>query len=1043
MKKSENQKKLVFMSKLLAVFATVMLFSFLAGAPSAFSQGRTISGTVTTESGEPIAGASVVVKGTTTGTTSGTNGHFSIVAPQGSTLVISSVNYRQQEIRIGSNSSVSVKLVSSEAADLGEVVVVGYGTQRRKDVTGSISSINNQALHEVPGAVNLVQALTGRIAGVDIARSGTTPGSGGQIRIRGNRSLNGTNDPFFVLDGIPFGGNLNDLNPDDIASIDILKDASATAIYGSRGSNGVIIITTKRGKPGKPQVTYNGIYGITKIVDQYDVFTGPEFKTFRDLSGYGGTAPYDVAEQAGIAAGTSTNWQDYLFKNGFQTNHELGVSGGNDGTTYGISGGYQREEGVITGQSFERFALRSTVDFKIGKRVKVGLNSLNSLTYINGAGFSPIFNTIGITPLVSAFNPDGTPNLKPQPSPDASSTMHPITLENRNAIIDRQRRLRTFNSLYGEVEIITGLKYRLNVGLDFRQENYGIFRGPNTILNAAATTPRQATASVRNGESWTATVENVLSYDKTFAQKHRVTATALFSFQRDRGFNTRIDGNDFPAEAIQYYNFNLAQNQIIPTDGNNFSKSGLVSYMGRVFYSYDDRYMLTATFRRDGSSNFPIGRWLDYPAFALGWNISNEGFMKNVNAVNNLKLRLGYGMSGNQGIPGDAATGTLSINRYNFGATGANGFYITGLANQNLTWESTENYNAGIDFSLFKDRISGSFDIYRQITDKLLVQKALPLSNGVNSVWTNAAKTQGHGIEISLSGDVIKTKGGFTWSMDLNFAINREEIVALEDAVRKQNVGNGWFVGQPINVIYDFKKVGIWQISEAAQAASFGSADFAPGRIKLADISGPDGKPDGKITADDRTVVGTFQPDWVGGMTQRFTYKNFDLSTVLFARMGNSVVVTYLTNDGSGTGHYAFGSSRWNQWAVDYWTPTNPTNAFPIPQAGAALNYSSVLGYYDGSFIKMRSINLGYTLPASILRKTGLQSARIYVTAENPFILYSPLVKAGLAFDPEGTGFGGAVQTTGGAGSVQGRAITLGETVPPVRKFIIGVNIRL
>jgi TonB-linked SusC/RagA family outer membrane protein len=1017
------------------------LFALLGFVLPALAQNNiAVRGRVTNEKNQPVSNASVVVKGTANGTTTNETGDFQISSPSNATLVFSSVGYSTQEVAVKNQTAINLTLTSS-STDLEQVVVVGYGTQRRKDVTGSIASIRGEALREVPTA-NIIQALQGRVAGVDIARTGSTPGSGGQIRIRGNRSLSGSNDAFIVLDGIPFGGSVNDINTDDVASVEVLKDASSTAIYGSRGSNGVIIITTKRGRVGKPQISLNSYYGVTKIIGQYDLFTGPEFKRFKEIAQYGaGSGTFSLLEQAGIANGTSTNWQDYLYKDGSVTNHEISLSGGSEGVQYGLSGGYFKETGVMPLQSFERFSLRSTIDARISRRIKIGLNSLNTVGYTNGESINPLYSTLRISPLVSAFNTDGSIRKFPlEGTVDATATMHPSTLNGEQSI-DKRRRFRTFNSLYAEFQILTGLKFRYNLGLDLRQENRGIYNGWGTIANPDRTSPAQANASIRNGEAYTVTSESILTYDKTIAGKHRIGVTGLFSTQQDRSNNTRLDGNSFPADQVQYYNFFLAQTIQTPNDGNDFGKSGLVSVMGRVNYSFDDRFLLTATFRRDGSSVFPVNKYLNYPAFAVGWNISNEKFMAGQNIFSNVKLRAGYGVTGNQGGIGDGARGGLASNRYNFGTVNSQGYFISSLPNVNLRWEDTKTTNIGLDFSLLNNRISGSVDVYKQNTDNLLVRKELPRSNGVNNFLTNAAATEGKGIEISLNTVNVRIKNGFTWSSDINFSLNREKIVRLEEPGKLQDVGNGWFVGQPVSVIYDYTKAGIWQVNEAAQAATF---NRTPGQIKLADIGGgAGGKPDGRITDADRSIIGNFQPDWIGGFTNRFTYKNLDLSVVTFARWGGTLVATYLQGNNAATGYFAFGNGRSNQMDVDYWTPTNPTNAFPKPDGSTeAIQFGSVLGYYDATFVKVRSINLGYSFSPGLLTKSGLNSLRVYFTAQNPFIIYSPFVKAGLGFDPEGTGTGGALPSQGGVGSAPARAITIGLATPSTRQFIFGLNLR-
>ncbi|WP_207424626.1 SusC/RagA family TonB-linked outer membrane protein [Desertivirga brevis] len=1000
------------------------------------AQERIVSGKVLDETSQPLPGASVKLKSGTASATTDVTGAFKIRVPEGAaTLVVSFIGYVTKEVAVGASSTTLSVSLAPKSNSLDAVVVVGYGTQKRADITGAVAGIKGESLQEVPSA-NAVAALQGRVAGVDISRNSSRPGAGGQIRIRGNRSLSGTSEPLIVLDGVPFNGSINDINPDDIANIDILKDASSTAIYGFRGSNGVILITTKRGRTGKAQLSYSSYTGFSNVRAQYDMFNGEDFVAFRSAASPAYTAGYSPSELKGIANGTSTNWQDHLYKTGIVTDHNLGISGGSEGVTYSLSSGYYKDQGVITGVGFERYSLNTTIDAIATKRIKVGLSTRNTLSYSNGGGVNPLYATLRITPLASAFNEDGSVNLYPMEGTiDATATMNPLTLSNKDNILDRNRRIRTYNVIYGEVDILKGLKYKINVGLDFRQDNRGTFFGPNTIIRPDATTSAQATASVSNSEAWTALVENLVTYNRVIAKDHRVDFTGLFSIQRDRSAQNAQNSVGYPNEAVQYYNFFMA-NTVTQVDpgGNGFVRGGLQSYMGRLNYGYKNRYLATFTLRRDGANVFPVNKYLNYPAAALGWNIINENFMKAVPAITNLKLRASYGVTGNPSIPADATRGSLSNNNYNYGPNNVKGYFISGLPNVGLKWESTKQLNLGLDYGFLRDRITGSIEVYRQNTDDLIIQKQLPRSNGATSYWTNAAATKGKGLEFSINTLNIMSskKGGFTWSSDFNMAMNREEIVRLADATTKQDLGNGWFVGQPVNVIYDFTKLGIWQTSEAVEAASYAGYSATPGQIKIADLNG-----DMKIDDQDRSVIGTFQPKVTMGMTQRVTYKGFDLSAVAFARLGNKIVAPYLTTDGTGTGYFAFLNGRSNQPKVDYWTPTNPSNAFPRPAGGAtSFPYASTLQYYDGSFVKVRSINLGYTLPVNIVSKIGISSLRVYASANNPFILYSPFVKSGLGIDPEGTGTGGTV----GTNNVAARNITVGLDLPSTRQFLFGVN---
>jgi TonB-linked SusC/RagA family outer membrane protein len=1030
--------------------AFCLVSSLLIGSPLQ-AQSITVKGRITAENGQGVANASVIVKGSNAGVSTNEAGDFQISAPPRGILVITSVGYATKEVNVNGQTSINITLGTS-GTDLTQVVVVGYGTQRRKDITGSIVSVGERALDEVP-STNLTMALQGRAAGVDIARTGVRPGSGGQIRIRGNRSLAGTNDPLIVVDGFVYQGNINDLNVDDIANIDILKDASATAIYGSRGSNGVIIITTKRGRIGKPTINYNGSLGFTKITEQFPVFNAEEYYAFKSEARYGAanaTAPavFTPAEIAGKAAGTNTNWQDYLYRTGLFTSHDLSVSGGTDLTQYGIGLSYLDQEGVIPLVEFKRFGIRASVDQRIGNRIKIGLSTLNTFSYNDGDGVGPTYNTLALSPLVSAYNADGTVNVQPMVGhQDVGARLNPLTLKNPNAVLDRRRRIRTFNTLYAELQIIEGLKYRINAALDFRQDNYGQYRAANTILSGSSSTPFASnTARIDNGEAWTYDIYHQLIYEKTIAEKHRINATALYEVQEDQTTNSRFTGTGIPADYVQNTNFSTLVSPIsAPADANanNFIRSGILSYMGRLNYTFNDKYNLTATFRRDGSSRLAEGnKWFNYPALGASWNISEEKFLENSDLISNLKLRAGWGLTANQSAGAYSTLGGLSSNNYNFGSSGfVTGYYVGALPNPELGWENTEVINLGLDFALVKDRISGSVDVYQAKTEDIIVTKQLPISNGANSITTNAAKTQSKGIEVLLTTVNIDSKNGLRWSTDINFSLNREKITELEEPGKLRDVGNGWFVGQPLNVIYDYQKIGIWQTTDAPLVATYGAPE-AVGRIRVADLDG-----NKKITVADQTIIGSAQPKWIGGITNRFVYKNFDLSVVIFGRWGGTVVATYLqSNNGGAGGHSFFMQARVNQWKVDYWTPTNPTNAFPHPE-GQTLNdnYASTLGYYDGSFIRVRSINFGYTLPAKLLSRAGIGSLRVFATVTNPFIIYSPFVRDGYGIDPEGTGTGTTLNPQGGGNALptSGRAILVNADLPPTRLFTFGVNLKL
>ena len=1042
-----------------------------------------VVGHIVSDSGQPVAKATIAVKGTRSAVSSDDRGNFEIEAPPNAALIISSVGYASSTINIAGRHSIEIALVSS-SNQLDQVIVVGYGTQKKSDVTGAVARVTGNTLAEVPNA-NFISELQGRTAGVDIVNNSATPGGGGQIRIRGNRSMatasviNSTtgvgnantisdnlDQPLVVLDGIPFGGSVNDIDPDNIASLDILKDASATAIYGSRGSGGVILITTKRGRTGKSQMTYNGYYGISSILGELKVFDGKEYAQLKaDATALNSATPNSTsypltaAEQAGLTAGTSTDWQKLVYRNAMTTSNNLSLSGGSESTQFSLGASYYDQQGIIPNQNFERFSLRTTIDHYISKRLKIGINTINSLAYTNTPGGAGVpGGLMRLSPLVSPYNPNGTVNLFPLVgSIDASAYVNPLTLKTAaGAILARQRRLQTFNSLYGEWQIIPGLKYRINIGLNYAQNQSDNYSGPNTYVNVN-TSLAAATATIGNAETYSYVLENILTYDKTFAEKHHLTFTGLYSAQKDHSQSSGFLGTGFPANYVQDANLNLAATVVAdPSNPGSFAERGLLSYMARVNYAFADKYLLTATVRTDGSSVLsPGNQYFTYPAVGLGWNIMNEDFMSGVNSISSLKLRGGWGITSNQGVAPYSTLGLLNTSTYNFGQATpgeVSTYLVSSLANTHLHWEQTAQTNLGLDFGFLRNRITGTLDLYEQKTKDILLQETLPASNGASSVTTNLGKSTGKGIEINLSSINIKTASGFTWSTDINFYLNREKITALAPG-QTSDIPDGWFVGQPLTVIYDVKKIGIWQTADSLNGKLQAQTSPAqlPGNIKVQDIAGPNGgKPDGKIDANDRQIIGNFQPKWEGGFTSRMSFKNFDFNFVVFARMGMKVEVPYLTTDGSAQGYDFFMQSRINQLKVNYWTRTNPTNAFPRPDASLqSFPFASTLGYQDGSFIKMRSINLGYTIPAKALNRAGITSLRIYVTALNPFIIYSPFVKDGFGPDPEGNGYGGAVASTAAGGSTgvggtngSSRQITVNANNPSTREFNLGLSLK-
>ena len=986
---------------LILMVTSGLTISFLTPAAAADKslvysrQDSIITGKVTDDKAKPLPGVSIKIKGKSGGTVTDASGNYALTSAKATDVIVFSLTGKtSQEIQAGDKKVINIKLASAEK-DLKEVVVVGYGSQAKKDITGAITSVRDRDLHERP-VTNMVQALQGKAAGVYVTTSnpsnnGNEPGSVPSIFIRGKRSIAAGNDPLYVIDGIPVNGGLNDINTDDITSIDILKDASATAIYGSRGANGVVIVTTKRGTNGPAVVSYNAYAAIGAINRYVDVMTGPEFAAYkresrRAAGTYVDGAPgaessiFEPVELAAIANGSTTDWQDLMLKNEFRQNHELNVNGGTETTRYSISLGFNDDKGYNPTQSFKRYSTRINIDQDLGKRFKVGISMLGSFSQANNA--NSYNNTLIANPLAQPYDANG--NLIFLPTVDALLP-NPLSDLVDGAVISRNKRLRLLSSIYGEAKITDDLTFRMNFGPDLSESRSGNFFSPNTTYRNL----RQSSAGVEDDFTMIYTWENILTYKKTFAKKHRIDLTGLYSISSQTREITGSAAEGLPLESFEYYNLGAAKT--ITSINSSYQKWSILSYMGRANYSFDDRYLVTFTMRADGSSRFGSdNKWGYFPSAALAWNITSEGFMKNVKALNNLKLRLSYGKTGNTGIDPYQTQGLLARSQYDFGGTDAFGYQLSSLRNNELRWESTASLNLGLDFALLSNRISGSIELYRSKTSDLLLQKVLPASGGFGSVLQNIGSTENRGIEFTISTQNIvpKNENGFSWSTDLNLAASKEKITSLSQG-RLDDIGNLRFIGQPITVFYDYKKTGIWQLGEEAQAAQYSSA---VGQVKVQDTDG-----NGKIDANDRVILGTQLPDLTGGITNRFSYKRFTFSALVIANFGNlfsSQLYTSSNNTMTLQGRY-------NNLNVNYWTPQNPTNDFPRPNfANSTPLFASSLQYFDGSFVKIKNLSLAYLFAPEIAEKIAAKSLRIYASVQDPFV-FAPYVRDYRGTDPE------------------------------------------
>ncbi|RYG05880.1 MAG: TonB-dependent receptor [Chitinophagaceae bacterium] len=976
-----------------------------------------VTGKVTDSTGAGLPNVSVLLKGSQSGTNTGTDGKFSLnIQRKGNEiLVFSIVGYTSKEVPVGNEIAFNVQL-EAENKVLENVIVVGYGAQRKKDITGAISSISEKSLREVP-VTNAPQMLQGRAAGVYVVNQGNKPGAGVQVRVRGRRSFNAGNDPLYVVDGIPITGGFNDINPNDIESMDVLKDASATAIYGSRGANGVVIVTTKRGKSGGTTVNYSTYLGVSKIFKFADIFDGPEFAEYkresrRAVGLYNDSDPeadqklFEEVELQSIAAGRTTDYQRMMVENGFIQNHDLSILGGTDKTRYNISFNYFNDKGIIPGQDFTRYTTRVNIDQGIGKRFKVGLSTLGSYSVRNGEDVNPYGNALIENPLGVPYDESG--NLIFLPTSDGLRS-NPLSDIVPGAVINQGKRFRLLSSFYGEAEIVDGLKFRMNFGPDLVQNRKGNFRG------RFSNERRLGDPSANTNEDFVLlyTWENILTYRKTFAEKHNLDLTGLYSVQTRNFESSNAGVTGLPVESLEYYNLGQTGNPLANTLGSNYQKWTILSYMGRVNYGFDSRFLVTFTVRADGSSKFaPGNKWGIFPSGAVAWNITEENFMKSARVFSNLKLRATYGTTGNEGIDPYQTPGLLARTSYDFDGSPAFGFRPNTIPNQGLKWETTTSGNIGLDFGILNDRITGAVEVYQARTTDLLLPQLLPISSGFGSILTNVGSTKNTGIEVTISSQNIvpKKDGAFSWTTDLNFFSNKEEIVELSQG-KVDDVGSARFIGEPQRVFFDYEKIGIWQTKDAALAQSYNSK---VGQIRVADRNN-----NGVIDPEDRTILGTDIPSLTGGITNRFEYKNFDLSVVVFARFGN-MIQSPMHN---GSINNLFG--RYNNFDVDYWTANNPTDAYPQPNTNQEFPiYGSTLQYFDGSFVKVRSINLGYNFRESVAKSIRAKMLRVYVTAQDPF-MWSPYVSKHNGIDPE----------------IDPAANPPGATTPLSRKFLVGINV--
>lgn len=950
----------------------------------------TIKGTISDKTG-PIIGANVIIKGTTNGVITDIDGNFTLEnVKKGDILQVSFIGYSTKEIKISNNNNLHIQL-DEDTQSLEEVVVVGYGSQRKSDLTGGVTAVGEDKLGLV-STNNLMDKLAGQIPGLNISTGNAQPGEDQTLRIRGNNSLTASNDPLIVMDGIPYSGSLGDIDPDIIESMSVLKDASSAAIYGSRGSNGVILIQTKKGRQGKTTVTYKGQVGMAETERRLDMMSGDEYLQYLyDYNHLKNGIPYDqltpesvlgADELANYKAGRTIDWQDKMFRQALVTNHQISLTGGTESTTYMASISRLRQDGVVRNTGMKRTNISLNINQNLGKWLKIGM-SMQAIQKEYGGELPYLEAGLKMSPFGTYSDEEG--NLEYYPM--SRNTLFYNPMSDCDAIEDKTNR-NVFISTFADITLpVKGLSFRTNFGYNYRNNFVGTYYGRNTLTGSKV----DGAASIENTHYWDYTWENILKYENTFG-KHKIDATDLFSIQETSKQYSKQSAESFVNDEGGYHN--MAGGEKNKSLSSSLTETALLSYMIRLNYAYAGKYLLTLTGRSDGYSAFGANnKYAFFPSAAAAWNISSEEFMENTrNWLDMMKLRVSYGANGNQGINAYQTLDRLSLTQYIWGDGGntVNGVYLptNGVGNPNLKWETTYTFNTGIDFGLFNGRLSGNIDFYIANTKDLLMNRTVPYMNGYRSILDNIGQTRNVGVEFALNSINIETKD-FLWKTNVNFSLNRDKIIKLQEN-GKDDITNKWFIGEPTNVYYDYNVIGTWQtddprwkcLVEKDNAGNIISEKWGyytddwkeiqkgaePGSAKLEDVDG-----DGVITADDKKIIGSKLPSFLMSMTNNFTYKDFYMSFVLNGVFGQ---------------WRQMHDQNFDRWMpefnylsdMNYWTESNPTNEMTSP---SYVPYEKHSFYKKMNYVQLKNITIGYNIPKTFTQKLGITSARVDVSVNN------------------------------------------------------------
>jgi len=1004
------------------------------------SERATITGNVKDNLGEPLPGVTIIIEGTTQGTVTDVDGKYNISASEGDVLVFSFMGFESRKVTVGNQSVIDIQL-SEDLESLEEVVVVGYGTQKRKNLTGSISSINKETLKEFPVS-SVEQALQGNAAGVLVSQTGGSPGAAVSVRVRGIGSINGSVEPLYVIDGVPvenaaFGGSgdatnpqpgnspLAMLNPGDIESIEVLKDASATAIYGARGANGVVLITTKRGESGRSTVTYDGYVGLQEPTNTFDVLNAREYMKLQNefASNDNEEIPYPNIDQIVSQIGEGTNWQDEFYRVAIIQNHQISVSGGSEKTKFFISGNYFNQKGIVPNTEFERISFRTNLDHQISNKFTTGFsltlsNFKNNNLPGGNAGASPLTNVLTYSPLVPVRNEDGLFEDFIDPNSGAFIS-NPIGMVTE--VTNTTNTFRPIGNLYLDYFITDNLKFKTNLGLDFTFQN-GEFYLPRTVQRGRELGGRAGISyDNRTNIVW----ENTLNYNKVINNKHQFDVLLGQMLQTSSRTSRSFGAQNFPNDVL---GANVIENgEVFERPSSNIVKWAIISYLGRINYGFDDRYLLTLTMRADGSSRFGTNKRFGYfPSGAFAWRFINEDFVSKSGILSDGKLRVSYGVNGNQdGIGAYDRFARLASRDFAYaigeGNSIAQGFAPVSIANVNLGWEETRQLNIGANIGLWDNRISIEADYFVKNTTDLLFAVPLPLSAFVGSnVIRNVGELRNSGLEFLVNAEVVQ-KTDFNWNVNFNISTISNEIISLPDGndityfslLGASNIGI-LREGSSFPSFYGWNAEGIFSNQEEVNNHFFidESGDRVliqpnaqPGDVKYSDISGPEGVPDGRIGTEDRTIIGSSLPRYFGGVRNQFSYKNFTFSFFMNFSVGNDVV-NYnrwqLANVNRGINQFAEVKERW--------TPENPNTTVPAARTQrSAENAIDSRFVEDGSFLRLRDVTFNYRLSGNALDKIRAQSANFYLKGSNllTFTRYTGIDPEANSFNPNSSNLSG------------------------------------